>query len=56
MNCDSCFYYNYDEEFEQYYCDVNLDEDDYAKFITYKDFNCSHYLFHDDYQMVKKQN
>ena len=25
MQCESCMYYQYDEEYEEYFCDVNLD-------------------------------
>ena len=25
--CESCWYYDYDEEFEEYYCMMDLDED-----------------------------
>ena len=24
--CDSCWYYDYDEEYEEYYCMMDLDE------------------------------
>ena len=26
--CDTCANYTYDEEYEEYVCDVNMDEDD----------------------------
>ena len=26
--CESCWYYDYDEEFEEYYCMMDLDEDE----------------------------
>ena len=35
-NCESCMYFGYDEEFEEYYCEVNLDEDEMQKFLTDK--------------------
>ena len=31
MECDTCANFCYDEEYEEYVCDVNMDEDDYAK-------------------------
>ena len=39
-NCDFCAYNEYDEEDECYYCSVNMDEDDIARFIksSYKKF------------------
>ena len=27
-NCDTCWYYDYDEEFDEYYCMMDLDEDE----------------------------
>ena len=32
-NCDYCSHYVYDEEFDYYTCDVNLDEDEAVKFM-----------------------
>ena len=32
--CDYCANYVYDDETETYYCDVNLDEDEYYRFLT----------------------
>lgn len=32
-NCDYCSHYVYDDEFDYYTCDVNLDEDEAVKFI-----------------------
>ena len=31
-SCDYCANYVYDEDSESYYCDVNLDEDEYYRF------------------------
>ena len=25
--CDTCWYYDYDEEYDEYYCMMDLDED-----------------------------
>ena len=33
-NCETCMYFGYDEEFEEYFCEVNLDEDEMEKFLT----------------------
>ena len=26
-DCESCWYYDYDEEFDEYFCMMDLDED-----------------------------
>lgn len=31
-NCETCMYFGYDEEFEEYFCEVNLDEDEMENF------------------------
>ena len=31
-SCEYCANYTYDEECDEYYCDVNLDEDEYYRF------------------------
>ena len=32
--CDSCWYYDYDEEFDEYYCMMDLDEDEFYLFFV----------------------
>ncbi|MDO4474377.1 MAG: DUF6472 family protein [Eubacteriales bacterium] len=53
--CDTCAFYAYDEEYEEYYCAVNLDEDEYFRFITNQRSSCSYYRNGDDYAVVKHQ-
>ena len=33
-SCETCTYYIYDEEYECYLCDKNMDEDDYIRLMT----------------------
>ena len=35
-NCDYCNNMVYDEETEQFVCDVDMDEDDYARHLSIK--------------------
>ena len=55
-NCNTCAFYEYDEEYECSYCAINLDEDEMAKFMTHSNFNCPYYKYYDEYSMVRKQN
>ena len=32
-SCESCTYYTYDEDYESYMCDINMDEDEYASYF-----------------------
>lgn len=54
MNCETCVYYEYDEEFEDYYCSVDMDEDDYARVLRYQ--QCPFWRDGDEYKVVRKQN
>lgn len=55
-NCDSCVYYDYDDEYDTYICMMNLDQDEMEKFVSYSFDNCPYYKAYDEYKMVKKQN
>lgn len=54
--CESCAYYSYDEEFEEYVCEVNLDEDEMGAFISGGRKRCPYYRYYDEYSIVRKQN
>ena len=32
--CETCWYYDYDEEFDEYYCMMDLDEDEVYRLYT----------------------
>ncbi len=53
--CDSCAYYEYDEDDEAYYCSVAMDEDDYYRFITGQQRSCPFYRNDDEYAVVRHQ-
>lgn len=55
-NCEMCAYYIYDDEYECYVCDINLDEDEMMRFMQGSDYNCPYFKFYDEYKMVQKQN
>ena len=54
--CEECENFIWDEEAEEYYCDVlsSLDEDDYAAFS--RGAACPMFRFNDEYRIVRKQN
>ena len=39
VSCESCTYYIYDEDYESYVCDKNMDEDEVCSYIkkTFKE-------------------
>ncbi len=54
-SCESCAYYTYDEEYEYYVCEANLDEDEMSAFLRGAEFSCPFYRFGDEYAVVRKQ-
>ena len=42
-SCDSCIYFEYDEEYECYTCSMNLDEDEMYRFMQNSFYNCPYY-------------
>ncbi len=55
MQCDTCAFYIYDDEFEEYYCDIDMDEDDYGRLISSSREECPFYRNGDDYAVVRHQ-
>ncbi|MBR3041084.1 MAG: hypothetical protein IKH94_00200 [Eubacterium sp.] len=55
VSCDTCAYYFYDEEYEGYVCDINIDEDDYSKLMEGHFKECPYYTNGDEYRVVRHQ-
>ena len=55
VSCESCTYYIYDEDYESYVCDKNMDEDEYIRLMTDRHFQCPFYRNGDEYAVVRKQ-
>ncbi len=56
VNCDTCLYFTYDEEFEEDVCTLDLDEDEMERYAQGRYKECPYYRFHDEYKTVQKQN
>ena len=52
---DFCNNLVYDDEIESYVCDVNMDEDDYARFLSSSRTYCPYYQSNDEYKIVRHQ-
>lgn len=39
-NCEECWNYNYDEETDEYYCTMDIDEDEWYRIHTHYKGNC----------------
>lgn len=53
--CESCAYFAYDEDYEEYFCTVDMDEDDYARFLADRSSICAFYRNGDEYAVVRHQ-
>ncbi len=54
-NCETCVFYDYDEDYESYVCTMNLDEDEMVRFLSGQNRSCPYYRFYDEYKSVQKQ-
>ncbi|MCR4564365.1 MAG: DUF6472 family protein [Clostridiales bacterium] len=55
-NCEECANYYYDEEADCWCCDIDLDEDEMQRFLTYSNYACPYFNRYDEYGIVRKQN
>lgn len=54
--CEYCAYFYYDEDYECYMCDMDLDEDEVARFYANQTVSCPYFRDGDEYKTVRKQN
>jgi len=53
--CETCWYYDFDEEYEEYYCMMDLDEDEVYRIMTSRSGQCPYYRQGDDYYLARRQ-
>ena len=54
-NCDECAHLYYDEDYEEYLCAADMDEDDYARMVQGGYKECPYYQLDDEYAVVRHQ-
>ena len=54
-NCESCEFYDYDDEYGENVCTMKLDEDEMIDFLYGQARSCPYYRFYDEYKSVHKQ-
>lgn len=54
-SCDLCAHYVYDVEDDFSECMVNMDEDDFGRFISNSYESCPYFQLDDEYKIVRKQ-
>ena len=53
--CDTCWYFDYDEEFDEYFCKMDLDEDEDYRIFSAPQNRCPFYRQGDDYTLARRQ-
>lgn len=53
--CDTCTYYEYDEEEDACFCSADMDEDDFYHFMLQDCRTCPFYQNGDEYAVVRHQ-
>lgn len=54
-NCESCLYYDCDEDGD-YACTMDLDQDEYYRYVSGAYPTCPYYRYYDEYKSVARQN
>lgn len=54
-SCESCEFYDYDEDADAYVCQMDLDQDEMVNFLGGNTKNCHYYRYYDEYKSVHKQ-
>lgn len=55
MTCEDCLFYEFDEEFQEYICSADMDEDDYARLMQESSKQCPFWRNGDEYAVVRHQ-
>lgn len=54
-SCETCVFFDYDEDLEADVCTVDLDQDEMQNFLAGETRGCPYYRFYDEYKSVHKQ-
>ena len=53
--CENCVNYKYEEDYDCYICDMDLDEDEMVLFLQHQYTACPYFSFSDDYKLAGRQ-
>ena len=53
--CETCVWYVYDEDYDDYICDMDLDEDEMERFLRAANDACPFYRLRDEYRTARRQ-
>lgn len=58
-DCTHCVYYDYDDDYGDYVCNLSLDEDEFVRLTAYgsgRSVRCPYFRLYDEYKSVRRQN
>ncbi len=55
MDCETCAYYVYDEEEDEWFCEADMDQDDFLRMQQSSYKGCLFYRNNDEYAVVRHQ-
>ncbi len=53
--CEQCAYFAYDDDYEEYVCEADMDEDDYGRLFGSNRTSCPFFRDGDEYKLVRHQ-
>ena len=53
--CETCWNYDYDEEYDEYYCLMDLDEDETYRLLSAPKLHCPYYRQGDEHYLARRQ-
>lgn len=55
-SCETCEFFDWDEDMQDNVCIANLDEDEYLRMMQSPSGRCPFYKYYNEYKSVQKQN
>ena len=55
-SCETCAFYAYDDDYDCYFCEMSLDEDEMTRLMQGHYSACPYWRNGDEYAVVRKQN
>ena len=53
--CQDCWYYDYDKEYDEIFCQIDLDEDEVYRIMISPSRRCPYFRPGDEYTLARRQ-
>lgn len=54
-DCENCWNYDYDQEYDEYYCIMDMDEDEVCRYLRQGKNTCPYFRRGDEYFLARRQ-